>query len=108
MSDVSTKNILQQYIPAILEDDALFKQFATYILEQYYFTANEDHLRKKLHIFVKESYRTDSVALAQRLIKGENLDGDRDKVNWIWLCSQKIAFIVQYIVKTYPIGNNSE
>ena len=99
MSDVSTKNILQQYIPAILEDDVLFKQFAAYILEQYHFTANKDHLRKKLHIFVKESYRTDNVALAQRLIRGKYID-DGDKENWIWLSSQKIGLISQNIVKS--------
>ncbi len=104
MSDVSTRNILQQYIPKILEDDVLFKQFAAYILEQYHFTADEDHLRKKLHIFLKESYRTDSVALAQRLIRGKYIDDDRDKANWIWLSSQEIGLIAQNIVRNIPKG----
>jgi len=104
MSDVSTKNILQQYIPTILEDDLLFKQFAAYILEQYHFTADENHLRRKLHIFLKESYRTDSVALAQRLIRGEYNGDNRDKAHWIWLSSQKIGFIAQSIVRNIPKG----
>ena len=103
MSDASLRDMLQQYIPTILETDIYFKQFADHILGQYHFKVNEDHLRKKLHIYLEESYRTDSVGLAQRLIRGEYIDDDRDKENWIWLSSQKIGFIAQNIVSSTPI-----
>ena len=104
MNDVSPRDMLQQYIPTILKTDIYFKQFADHILDQYHFKVNEDHLRKKLHIYLKESYRADSVALAQRLIRGEYIGDDRDKVNWIWLSSQKIGFIAQNIVRNTPKG----
>ena len=104
MSDISPRDMLQQYVPTILENDAHFKQFSTYILDQYYFKVNEDHLRKKLHTFLKESYRTDSVSLAQRLIRGEYTDDDKDKANWIWFSSQKIGLIAQNIVRNIPNG----
>ncbi len=56
---------------------------------------------------MKESYRTDSVALAQRLIRGEYIGDERDKANWIWLSSQKIGFIAQNIVRNIPKGETS-
>ena len=104
MNDVSLRDVLQQNIPTILETNIYFKQFSDQIVNQYHFKVNEDHLRKKLHIYLKESYRTDSVALAQRLIRGEYIGVDRDQVNWIWLSSQKIGAIAQNIVRNIPKG----
>jgi len=99
MNDISLRDMLQQYIPTILETDIYFKQFAEQILNQYHFKINEDHFRKKLHIYLKESYRVDSVALAQRLIRGKYIDDDKDKENWIWLSSQKIGLIAKSIAR---------
>ena len=102
MNDISSRDMLQQYIPTILKTDIYFKEFSNHILNQYHFKVNKDHLRKKLHIYLEESWRTDSVGLAQRLIRGKYIDDERDKENWIWLSSQKIGFIAQNIVRNLP------
>ena len=95
MNDVSIKRMLQKYIPEILENDVYFKNYIVYLLTQYSFEVNEEHLHKKLNIYLKESHRTDAVALAQRLIRGY----DKDKVNWIWLSGEDVALIARTIVQ---------
>jgi len=101
MNNIFLMDIGQQYIPIILKNNLYFKQYALDILEQYNFKVDENHLRKKLHIFLKASYRTDNIALAQRLIRGEYIGKDKGKVNWIWFGSKEIAYIAKNIVESY-------
>jgi len=104
MKDIGTRDMLQKYIPTILENDAYFEKFVFYLLDQYNFKVDVVHLRKKLGIYLEESYRTDSVALAQRLIRGEFMG--EDKVHWIWLSSKEIAFITKNTVSSILTNDN--
>ncbi len=99
MKDVIVSNVLQKYIPMILENDVYFKSFSAHIFSQYSFEVNAEHLRKKLNIYLKESFRTDAVAQAQRLIKGEYKPFDNDKITWIWLSSKDMGSIAQNVVE---------
>ena len=98
MNDVLIKKMLQKYIPEILENNVYFKSYVAYFLNQYNFEVNEEHLRKKLSIYLKESHRTDSIALAQRLIRGKYKPSKIDKVDWIWLSSKDIGLIAKKII----------
>ena len=99
MNNESIKKILQKYIPEILENHVYFKSYVVCLLNQYSFEVNEEHLRKKLNIYLKESHRTDTIALAQRLIRGEYKPHDKDKVGWIWFSGEDVALIAQTIVE---------
>ena len=68
-----------------------------YLLKKYKFNAHEDHFRKKLKIYLKDSFRRDEVKLAQRLIRGE-FESEHE-ANWIWLSSEDIASIAETIVQ---------
>ena len=103
MNDLSIRRMLQTYIPKVLENDVYFRSYVVYLLNQYSFAVNEEHLRKKLNIYLKESHRTDPVALAQRLIRGEYKPYDKDKVNWIWLNSKEIGLIAHKILEVNRI-----
>ena len=99
MNNESIKKILQKYIPEILENHVYFKSYVVYLLNQYSFEVNEEHLRKKLNIYLKESHRTDTIALVQRLIRGEYKPYDKNKVSWIWLSSKDIGLIAKEIIE---------
>ena len=91
--------MLQKYIPIILENDVYFKSFSAHIFSKYSFEMNIEHLRKKLNIYLEESLRTDFVAQAQRLIRGEYEPLDNDKITWIWLSSKDVGLIAKNIVE---------
>lgn len=97
--DISISNMLQKYIPMILENDLYFKSFSAYIFSQYTFEVNIEHLRKKLNVYLKESFRDDVVVQAQRLIRGEYEPLDNDKITWIWVSSKDVGLMAQEAVE---------
>jgi len=99
MNDASISNILQKYIPVILKNDLYVRKFSAHIFTQYNFEVNAEHLRKKLNIYLKESFRTNAITQAQRLIKGEYRLFNSDKKTWIWLSSKDVGLIAQKIVE---------
>lgn len=92
-------SLLQKYIPLILENQTYFKNYVDYLLKKCNFEVNEEHLRKKLNIYLKNSFRNDPVRLAQRLIRGEYQSDDSPKENWIWLSSKDIGMIAHDVVE---------
>ena len=99
MNDASISNILQKYIPMILENDVYFKRFSAHIFSQYHFEVNVEHFRKKLNIYLEESFRFDTVVKAQRLIRGEYKPFDNDNTTWIWLSSKDVGLMARDAVE---------
>jgi hypothetical protein len=94
-TDEETVALLQQNIPRILNSRKYFDAYAEKIAELYHFIVDKEHLRKKLKLFLQESYRKDSVRLAQRLIRGKFTVLNDEK--WLWLGGRAIASLSQIL-----------
>jgi len=92
----NTATYLQKYLPMVLRDEAHFKSFCEYLLIKYDFKVDEVYLRRKLYSSWKNSFRDDSLNLAQRLVRGKYTREGKEK--WIWLGSVEIASITYEII----------
>jgi len=92
----NTATYLQMYLPIILRDEAYLKSFCEYLLIKYDFKIDEVHLRRKLCSYWKNSFRDDSLNLAQRLVRGEYTRKGKEK--WIWVGGVEIASITYEII----------
>lgn len=90
---------LQQYIPLILENKIYFKNYVDILLKQYNFSVDEEHLRKKLNIFFKNSFRDEPIWLAQQLIRGKYQPNDSKKETWFWLSCENIESIANHVIE---------
>jgi len=68
------------------------------ILEQYGFVVNPEHFHKKLMRYFDKSFRSDSVRLAQRLIRGQTKESDVE--SWIWIGGSNMALMLNSTIKT--------
>ncbi len=88
---------LQKCIPMVLNNELHFQRCVSYFLEEHNFIVNQEHFRKKLMKYLEESFRTDPVRLAQRLIRGQSTESGEE--SWIWLGGIDVSKIVIHSIK---------
>jgi len=88
---------LQKCIPMVLNNELYFRRCVSYFLEEHNFIVNQEHLRKKMMRYFEESFRTDSLRLAQRLIRGQSTENGEE--SWIWIGGVDMALMLNSTIK---------
>ena len=94
---------LQKCIPIVLNNELYFQRCVSYFLEQHDFIVNQEDFRKKLMRYFEESFRTDSLRLAQRLIRGQSTENGEE--SWIWIGGADMALIVVESIRSISCGD---
>jgi len=89
---------LQKCMPIVLNNELYFQGCVSYLLEEHNFIVKQEHFRKKLMRYFEESFRTDSLRLTQRLIRGQSTECDEE--SWIWLGGVDMALMLNSTIKT--------
>ncbi len=94
-----TIQLLQKYLPIVLQSKLHFNKMVILIQSKYYFQVDETNLQKKLEKYLEASYRNDRVKVSMRLIRGEYDTGQENDEKWIWIDSREIVVLAQEAVE---------